>query len=550
MSLRSGKFSLRQLQVFALIVVLVGTFFAFRSFAAPPCGTYSVTKGDFDCSTEVDIVDLSYLITRFNSTDISADANNDTKVDILDLSILLSNYQTNVVQNNLPAPSGNLKIYKSADFLNSIAENTHPDFGPGTYTTGNAYQLYTPGYGADSTEPINHTWKKAACDSGIKVMRAGIKPLGWGPNDFGLYQINDLYRTCGIKFILGVGDPDNWQNNIANLGTYDRGAIAAIENGNEEDNGQFFWGRCQGAAGHCTVAEWAQKIRDETKGVHDWLKTNGYSTVPIIAPSFINANIWWDGSIPDATKVGDLSAWVDYGNWHPYSGGNTPESVVVDGKNAAAINAPGKPVWFTEWGFHTCACSGPHPGVSESVQSTYLVRGFADNYLQGVVGSVPYEFLDEYYDTNTWGENYFGIIRRDYTPKPAFGALQRLTSEVNDSSSSFTPIPADLTVSAPQGVAVKSLVLQKMNGRMVILLWRPDSIWDPSTRQAISVSGRPVSVSLYRPDVNLKMYADIDIPDTANSFTTAATYATNNNGWRTWDNINLDGRLVLLNIRY
>jgi hypothetical protein len=549
-ALKRGKLSLRQLQFFIIAFVIIGSVIILKSFAASPCGTYSVTKGDFDCSTKVDITDLSYLLSRYNTSDPSADTNADNTVNINDLSVLLSNYNTTVIQSNLPAPSGTLKIYKAHDFMNSIAQNTHPDYGPGTYTTGNAYQLYTPGYGANSNEPVDHTWKKWACDSGIKVMRAGMKPLGWGPNDFGLYQVNDLYRTCGIRFILGVGDPDNWQNNLPNLPTYDRGAIYAIENSNEADNPDFYWGRCQGVSGHCTVAEWAQNVRNETKGVHDWLKANGYSNVATIAPSFINANIWWDASIPDATKVGDLSAWIDYGNWHPYSGGNTPESAVANGKNNAAINAPGKPVWFTEWGFHTCACSGPHPGVSESVQASYLLRGWADNFAQGVQASAAYEFLDQYYDTNTWGENYFGSIRRDYSPKPAFTAVKKLLSDVDDTSATFTPIPADLTVTAPNGVEVRSLVLEKTNGRMSILLWRPDSLWNYSNLTPISVSPQSVNVSLYRPDIATNMYADMDTPEVLGSSIAASSYVTNVNGWRTWNNISLDGRLVVLNVRY
>jgi hypothetical protein len=205
-----------------------------------------------------------------------------------------------------------------AKLRDSIAINTHPDYGPGTFETGNAYQLYTPGYGAEPNEPVEHTWKKAVCDSGVKVLRANLKPESWSPYDFGVYQVNDLYRSCGIRWVLQMGDPPDYASNLRNLVDYDPGAVLAVEGPNEVDS--MYWGRCG-----CSIATWAQQVRDEARNAHDWLAAHGYGSLKIIAPSFVKSGPGPGpgGYVeqPDPYDVGDLSAWVDYGNIHPYAGG-------------------------------------------------------------------------------------------------------------------------------------------------------------------------------------------------------------------------------------
>jgi hypothetical protein len=58
--------------------------------------TNSITPktGDLDSDGDVDIFDLSSLITRWGSSDANADLNDNGKVDIYDLSILLTNWGT------------------------------------------------------------------------------------------------------------------------------------------------------------------------------------------------------------------------------------------------------------------------------------------------------------------------------------------------------------------------------------------------------------------------------------------------------------------------
>ena len=67
------------------------------SYAASASAVYQVTStkpGDIDTDGDVDIFDLSTLISRWGTSDAAADINDDGTVDIFDLSILLSNWGT------------------------------------------------------------------------------------------------------------------------------------------------------------------------------------------------------------------------------------------------------------------------------------------------------------------------------------------------------------------------------------------------------------------------------------------------------------------------
>jgi hypothetical protein len=76
------------LLVFALVFSVIGGYAIYKSFAAPNINL----PGDLNNNNKVDIVDISILLSNYNTTNNTADINSDGSVNILDLSILLSNY--------------------------------------------------------------------------------------------------------------------------------------------------------------------------------------------------------------------------------------------------------------------------------------------------------------------------------------------------------------------------------------------------------------------------------------------------------------------------
>jgi hypothetical protein len=161
-----------------------------------------------------------------------------------------------------------------------------------------------------------------------------------------------------------------------------------------------------------------------------------------------------------------LRGYADVIGWNGYPGGE-PESSgpVEDGVPAAnTLPAqlylrglidrydPGRKVWLMEIGWSTCvSCNvSAANGVSEAQQADYLTRAFdyRRRYLSSYVERIFwYQVRDTGTDRGDWFQNQ-GVVRNDYSPKPALAAFRALGVEVPDGS------PADLgepaaTPSAP-----------------------------------------------------------------------------------------------------
>ncbi len=114
----------------------------------------------------------------------------------------------------------------------------------------------------------------------------------------------------------------------------------------------------------------------------------------------------------------DAKAPFDVLTVHPYRG-TLAESGFIDELRRASKLAGDKPVWITEMGWPTQFGGG----VAESDQARLLARC----YLSAVgSGAVPNMSWYNYRDDGTdpfYNEAKFGIIRRDFSPKPAYRAL-------------------------------------------------------------------------------------------------------------------------------
>jgi len=110
-----------------VIFVLVGGFIIWRSFAASPVG-------DINSDGKVDILDLSLLLSHYNTSDSGEDINADGTVNILDLSILLSNFGTTVSGSGCPADYTGLRLDTtwSFDGTQCVAQSTTKYFGSAT----------------------------------------------------------------------------------------------------------------------------------------------------------------------------------------------------------------------------------------------------------------------------------------------------------------------------------------------------------------------------------------------------------------------------------
>lgn len=81
-----------------------------------------------------------------------------------------------------------------------------------------------------------------------------------------------------------------------------------------------------------------------------------------------------------------------------------------------------KDIWITEMGWPSYS-----DGVSEFAQANYITRAIFMSAMMGIKTFCVYEFVDSYWNTSHPAEAHFGVIKQDYSPKPAYVALKRFS---------------------------------------------------------------------------------------------------------------------------
>jgi len=112
---------------------------------------------------------------------------------------------------------------------------------------------------------------------------------------------------------------------------------------------------------------------------------------------------------------------------HPYRGSRPPETVSVEyrrlnnllGRYAANTDPS---ILSGEWGYSTA-----QRGIGEAEQAKYLARMWLHNLADQIPISIWYDWQDDGTDPKN-PEHHFGMVRRDFQPKPAFEAAKTLNS--------------------------------------------------------------------------------------------------------------------------
>ena len=134
----------------------------------------------------------------------------------------------------------------------------------------------------------------------------------------------------------------------------------------------------------------------------------------------------------------------------------------------------GRPVWITEMGWSTCVGR-----EDERTQAELLARCYLGAVASGACQNVSwYDFRNDgtdpfYFETN------FGVVRRDFGPKPAYRALAAVCRTLSDG------LPRPRTDFGPNICAVET--------DQAIALW---SVTDPVELRCRVVSGTPVVSNL------------------------------------------------------
>jgi hypothetical protein len=321
-------------------------------------------------------------------------------------------------------------------------------------------------------------------DLGVRHLRDGLfgnPSPAWHDWNERYFAAVDLAAAHGMKFDFIVGKPGYDGGTLEQLldvaGGRLRRATEALEAPNEFDH-------FNGGPG------WASRLTRYSRELYVKAKRNpSLRGLPVVGPAF--------GTVAGASVVGDQRSYLDVGNIHPYTGGLSPDAkhLRTEITRGSAVSGR-KPMWATEAGFHN-AVHGPadeQPGVSEHAAAVYLTRTFLQHFKSGVARTYAYELLDERPDRRgREPEQHFGLLRHDFSPKPAYRALKNLLGLVGrDGRSHLRPLR--VTVTGPADL--HKLVLQKADGTYLVALWRSASVWDRDRKRPLRVAPRSVSVAL------------------------------------------------------
>jgi hypothetical protein len=220
--------------------------------------------------------------------------------------------------------------------------------------------------------------------------------------------------------------------------------------------------------------------------------SSGTARFPVIGPSVTNKQ--------SDDSIGDLSAYMDYGNLHNYFGGRPPGTPgwgpngygsIEYGKRIMAAVRGAKPVITTETGY----CNNDLPqGVPLDIAAIYEPRIFLEQYNHGIKRTYQYEFVDD--GTPAEFFSTCGLVTADLAPKPAYAALKSLIGVLSDPGPKFTAGSLDYTLSAPANV--HHALFEKRNGAFYLALWVEEPAFEPNAHRKMPVASETVALTFPR----------------------------------------------------
>jgi hypothetical protein len=275
-----------------------------------------------------------------------------------------------------------------------------------------------------------------------------------------------LAAARGMRFNMIAGKPGYTGGTIDQLlaaaaGPLN-GAVESFEGPNEFD---------------LSGSGWAPALRGYQQELYAKVKAHpSLRHLPVLGPSLVYA--------PSRTALGNLSGSLDMGNMHPYRGGETPSADAIRAEMALASKVSAdKPVMATEAGYHNAmAATSGQPPVPEAIAAVYTLRTYLEHFRAGVRRTYLYELIDQ--KANPWlthPEQHFGLLRADYSEKPAFRAIKNMLAVVGPATAPGALRELPLAVSGDV-TGVAHLLLQRADGTYVLALWQTGSLWDLAKR--------------------------------------------------------------------
>lgn len=250
--------------------------------------------------------------------------------------------------------------------------------------------------------------------------------------------------------------------------------------------------------------DWVATLRAWAPVFQSYVRSNeATADYPIIGPSLTDK-----GDDPHAA-LGDLSAYMDFGNTHAYYSSRHPATTGWGGKGAPPCDAwrygaiehklcntrrvsGTKPIMSTEtgWGTDTAAKNQ----IPQSLQAKYLVRMLLLHFEAGISRTYIYQLID----SGTDGFTAYGLLTAAGREKPAFGQIKSLIGLMRDAAPVAAPETLSFSLSG-DAADVRSMVFQKSDSSFRLVLWIEKPGFDPLTALPLAVSSRSTDLRLAAP---------------------------------------------------
>jgi len=331
--------------------------------------------------------------------------------------------------------------------------------------------------------------KSLLIQGGIRHIRDGMIDTTWQPyydrlNDLGT---NGIHSTLVTSVSQSMSFITAYPSRVSN-------SIEAIEAPNEYDRSGD--------------GQWAATLRAFVRNLYPSVRSAPATAgLPVIGPSLTSGDAY--------AQLGNLSAYMDFGNMHDYFAGFAPGNGGYGGpgygsyygsiaynQGAAAQTSGPKAVVATETGYSTTP--NTRNAVPEAIQFKYVPRMFFEQFLHGVPRTFEYELIDEGYSP---GE-HLGLVRGDLTPKPAYTALASLLNLLAE--------PADIASSALSFSISGStqnlhhLLMHKADGSFYLAYWLETSSFDVNAGSSgvpTTVAPQTIAVTFGQLVADVKNYA-------------------------------------------
>lgn len=401
---------------------------------------------------------------------------------------------------------------RSADaFVNSIGICTHITTVWGPYCTASFSSL-----------------SSALGELGVRHIRADVHSGSLYPS-----RNNSLYNAYGIQSVMIV-------HRYLELSLQEQAAIAAnnasiewMEGINEPDNVTSTTYTYSSLAGSVYSDAVASLGFSATGAIQNDFDTILNGAKPLLSPA-----------LASPTRQGYLLPCRSYDMVavHTYPGGRIPTGFGLTNTywQCASKLFPVDgtlPVVATETGYHTATLytGSDQAYVSETAQGKYIPRLLAEYFNMGFARTYTYELMDSCNSSGVTDlsdkEQNFGIVRLDFSRKPAFIAERNLISLLKEASwnsstkqwiglpVNFTPGTLDYTLTGTTGL-IHHTLLQKTDGTFYLLIWQDVPVFDIfSTHTDIANATVPVTLNLNTPIKQIDLYQPNQSTDSLQTYT-------------------------------